>query len=131
MEFLGHAYNIYIGNSSHIPVDQYCCVQFLNCYNFLFQVSDEKIAIEKFLIQEANVEVDSEKFCNANDDQANYDGISWIIISLSIVLMLYRFDCCFYDMFFPYIFIPIKYESLYSAVFMCFIYPHRRNGIRL
>ena len=32
------------------------------------------------LIGEADVKVDSEEFCNANDDQSNYDGNKWIIV---------------------------------------------------
>ena len=84
------------------------------------------------IIGEAHIKVDSEEFCDANDqDQANYDGMRWIIICSSAVLMLYRFYCCFYDLFYDYIFIAIKYGSLYSAVFMCFLCSRRRNGIRL
>ena len=55
----------------------------------------------------ADIKVCSEEFCDANDDQANYDGKRWIIICLSLVLMLYRFYCCFYDLFHYYIFIFI------------------------
>ena len=57
-----------------------CCVKSVNCCNFLFQASDEKIAMEMNLIRETDIKVDSEKFCDANDDQANYDGARWIII---------------------------------------------------
>ena len=39
----------------------------------MFQ-ADEKIAIEMNLIGEADIKVDSEEFCDANGDQANYDG---------------------------------------------------------
>ena len=51
------------------------------------------------LIGEADIKVDSEEFCDANDDQANYDGMWWIIICLSTVFKLYRFYCCFYNWF--------------------------------
>ena len=37
------------------------------------QAFHEKIAIEMNIIREADIEVDSEEFCDANDDQANYD----------------------------------------------------------
>ena len=43
--------------------------------------------MEMILIGEADIEVDSEEFCDANDDQANYDGNRWIIICLSTVLL--------------------------------------------
>ena len=36
--------------------------------------------MEMNLIGEADIKVDSEEFCDANDDQANYDGMRWIII---------------------------------------------------
>ena len=90
----------------------------LHYQNHLFQASDEKIEIEMILIREADIKVDSEEFCDANDDQTNYEGMRWIIICFSTVFMLYRFYCCFYNLFYDYIFIPIKYGSLYSAVFM-------------
>ena len=48
------------------------------------------------LIEEADIKVDSEEFCDANDDQASYDGTRWIIICLSTIFMLYIFYCCFY-----------------------------------
>ena len=73
----------------------------------MFQLSGEKITMEMNLVGEADIKVDSEEFCDANDDQANYNGMRSIID-----LMLHRFYCCFYD----YIFISIKYRSLYSAV---------------
>ena len=58
----------------------------------MFQESDEKIAIEMVLVGEADIKVDSEEFCNANnDDQTNYEGMRSIIICSSTVLMLYRF----------------------------------------
>ena len=57
----------------------------------MFQASDEKIAIEMNLIGEADIKVDSEELCDANDDQANDDGTWWIIICLHTALMLYRF----------------------------------------
>ena len=88
LEFLGHFYQIYVENFNHLPDDQYCCVKSWNCYNFLFQASDEKIAMEMNLIGEADIKVDSEEFCNVNDDQANNDGNRWIIICLSRVVML-------------------------------------------
>ena len=47
----------------------------LNYWNYFFQASDEKIAIEMSLIGEEDIKVDSEEFCDANDDQANYDGM--------------------------------------------------------
>ena len=63
----------------------------------MFQASDEKIGMEMILIEEADIKVDSEDFCDANDDQINYDGMRWIIICSSTVLMLYRFYFCFYN----------------------------------
>ena len=45
----------------------------------MFQASDEKIPIEMNLIGEADIKVDSEEFCEANDVQENYDGNGWII----------------------------------------------------
>ena len=87
--------------------------------------------MEMILIGEADIKVESEEFCDAKDDQANYNGTRWNIICLSTVLMLYKFYCFFYNLFYVYIFIPIKYGSLYSAVFMCFLCSRRRNGIRL
>ena len=45
---------------------------------------------------EENIEVDSEEFCDANDDQANYDGMMQITICSSTVLMC-LFYCCLYD----------------------------------
>ena len=63
--------------------------------------------MEMNLIGEADIKVESEEFCGAYDDQANYDGNRWIIISFSTVLTLYRFYCCFYNLFHDYIFIPI------------------------
>ena len=77
----------------------------------MFQPSGEKIAMEMNLVGEADIKVDSEEFCDANDDQANYDGMRSIID-----LMLHRFFCRFYNLFYDYIFISIKYKSLYSAV---------------
>ena len=68
----------------------------MNHFNFLIQASDEKIAMEMNLIGEADIKVDSEEFCDANEDQANYDGMRWIIIHLSTVLMTYIFYCCFF-----------------------------------
>ena len=65
-------------------------------FHFLIQASDEKIAMEMNLIGEADIKVDSEEFCDAKDDQANYDGMRWIIIRLSTVLMPYRFYCYFF-----------------------------------
>ena len=63
----------------------------MNYFNFLIQASEQKIAMEMNLIGEADIKLDSEEFCDANDDQANYDGMRWIIICLSTVLMPYRF----------------------------------------
>ena len=103
----------------------------MTCYNFLFQSPDEKTALEINLVGESHIKVESEEFCEANDDQANNDGTRWINICLSAVLMLYRFYCCFYNLFHDYIFIHIKYESFYPAVCMCFLCSRRRNGIRL
>ena len=79
---------------NHLPGDQYFCVKSLTCYNLLFQTSDEKIAIGMNLIREADIKVESEEFCDANDDQPYYDGMRWIIIiCLSTILILYRFYC--------------------------------------
>ena len=59
----------------------------------MFQASDEKVAMDMNLIGEDDIKVDSEEFCDANDDQANYDGTRLIIICLSTVHMPYRFYC--------------------------------------
>ena len=75
----------------------------------MFQASDEKIATEMILVGEADIKVDSEEFCDADDDQANFDGMRWIIICSSAVLMLFRFYCCFYNLIHHYILIYIKY----------------------
>ena len=77
----------------------------LHYQNHLFQASDEKIEIEMILIREADIKVDSEEFCDANDGQANCDGMREIIICSSTVLMLYNihfivaFIFCFMDIF--------------------------------
>ena len=60
----------------------------MNCYNYFFQASDKKIAMELNLIGEAYIKVDPEEFCDANEDQANYDGTRWIIICSSTGFML-------------------------------------------
>ena len=52
----------------------------MNYFNFWFQASDEKTSMEMNLIGEADIKVDSEEFYDANDDQANCDGMRWIII---------------------------------------------------
>ena len=70
----------------------------------MIQASDEKIAAEMNLIGEANIKVESEEFCDANEDQANYEGMRWIIICFSTILVLYRFYYLFQD----YIFIIIS-----------------------
>ena len=75
----------------------------MNYFNFLIQASDEKIAMELNLIGEADIKVDSEEFWDANDDQANYDSMRWIIICLSIVFMPHRFYSCFYNLFHDYV----------------------------
>ena len=67
-------YYVYIENFNYLPNDQYCYVKSLTCFNFLFQAFDEKIAIELNLIGEADIKVDSEEFCNTNNDQPNNDG---------------------------------------------------------
>ena len=60
----------------------------------MFQKSDKGITNDTNLIAKADIEVDSEEFC-----QENYDGKRWIIICSSTVLMLYRFYYCFYNFF--------------------------------
>ena len=65
---------------NHLHDYLYFCVKYFNYYNFLFQASDEKIAVEMDLIGEADIKVDSEEFFDPNVDQANYDGNMWIII---------------------------------------------------
>ena len=69
---------------------------------------------ETNLIAKADIKVDPEEFC-----QANYEGMRWIIICSSTLLM-YFFYCCFYDLFQDYISIPVKYRFLYSTVFNVF-----------
>ena len=86
----------FYGKFKHLHDCQYCCVKSFKYLNFLFQVSDEKIAMEMNLIEEADIKVDSEEFCDSNDNQANNDGMRWIIILLSTVLMPYRFYCYFF-----------------------------------
>ena len=61
----------------------------------MFQASDEKIAMKMNLIGKADIKVDSEEFCDANDDQANYDGNRCIIICSFTLLMLYKFNLTF------------------------------------
>ena len=81
---------IYKEISSKLPDDQYYCVKSLNCYNFLFQASNENNDIGTNLIGEADIEEESEElkrdlFC---DDQAICSGTKWNIICLSTVSML-------------------------------------------
>ena len=57
------------------------------------QASTEKIAIEMSPIEETDIKVDSEEFCDANDDQANYDGTRWIIICLSTGFIVAFINC--------------------------------------
>ena len=63
----------------------------------MFQAPDGKIDIETKLIGDADIKVESEEFCDENDEQVNYDGTRWIIICLSTVFMLYGFCYCFYN----------------------------------
>ena len=118
---MGNFYQIYIENFNYLPDDQYCCVKSLTCFNIFFQVFDEKIAIEINLIGEADIKVDPEVFCDANDDQANFNGTRRIIICLSTIFILYIFYCCFYDLFLEYIFISksnmVNFIQLYLYVF--------------
>ena len=44
--------------------------------------------MELNLIGQADIKVDPEEFCDANEDQANYDGTRWIFICSSTVFML-------------------------------------------
>ena len=69
---------------NHLPDSQYYCIKYLDYYYYLFQASDEKIIEDINPIGKADIKVDSEEFCDANDDQANYDGTRWIIICLFI-----------------------------------------------
>ena len=71
---------IYIDNFSHLPDNQYSCVESINCHHFFFQASDEKLAIEMSQIGEADVKAEPEEFCDENDDQANCSGTMWIIL---------------------------------------------------
>ena len=68
----------------------------------------------EMVIVKSEIKVDSEEFSDANDDQANYNGTRWIIICSSTVLMLYRFDCCFYYLFHDYVSILIKYQQWHT-----------------
>ena len=61
----------------------------LNYKNGLFQVTDVKMINEINIIGKADIKVDSEEFCQGNDDQENYHGMRWIIICSSTVLMLF------------------------------------------
>ena len=115
-------------NFNHLPDHQYRCVKSFTCYNFLFQASDDKIAMEQNLVGEEDIKVDSEEFCDANEDQANYDGMRWIIIYSTIVLLMHRCYWCFYNLFHDYIHFSIKYRSLYATVFDAF--SRRRIAIR-
>ena len=47
----------------------------LNYKNGLFQVTDVKMINEINIIGKADIKVDSEEFCQGNDDQANYQGM--------------------------------------------------------
>ena len=85
--------------------------------NYFFQVTDEMN-----LIWKADIKVDSQEFSYVNDDQGIYDGMRWIIICSSIVLMMHRCYWCFYNLYHNYIFFPIKYRSLYSIVFDAFFF---------
>ena len=49
--------------------------------------------MEMNLIGEAHIKVDPEEFCDANDDQANYDGTRWIIICLSTGFIVAFINC--------------------------------------
>ena len=57
-------------------------------FNYLFQETDEGMNNEMNIDVKADIEVDFEEFCDANNDQANYDGTRWIIICLFKLLML-------------------------------------------
>ena len=74
----------------------------------MFQETDEGINNEMNVIVKADIEVGSKKFCDANDDQANYDGMRWIVICSSDFLMLYIFNVTFFDLLHDYIFINTK-----------------------
>ena len=53
--------------------------------NYFFQVTDEMN-----LIWKADIKVDSRELSDVNDGQGSYDGMRWIIICSSIVLMMHR-----------------------------------------
>ena len=73
---------------------------------------------EKDPMGKADIKANSEEFCDANGDQANCNGMERITICSTTFLMLHKFYRCFYNLFHHYIFISIKYGSLYSAVFV-------------
>ena len=76
---------------------------------------------DTILIAKADFKVDSEEFCHAN-----YDGMRWIIICSSTILMLYIFYCCSYDLIQDYISISIICKFLYSTVFDVFFFMQKK-----
>ena len=116
---------------ARIFIEKLYTIEIYNFFYYFFQETDEGMNNEMNLIVKADIEVDSKEFCDVNDDQANYDGMRWIVICSSDFLMLYRFNVTSFDLLHNYIFILIKYASLYPAFFMCFFCSCRRDGIRL
>ena len=51
-------------------------------FNYLFQETDEGMNNEMNIEVKADIEVDFEEFCDANNDQENYDSTRWIIVCL-------------------------------------------------
>ena len=51
--------------------------------NYLFQETDEGMNNKINLIVKAEVDVDSKESGDANNEQANYDGMGWIFICSS------------------------------------------------
>ena len=96
-----------------------------------FQAFDEKIASEMNLIGEDDIKVESKEFCNANDEQANCSGTSWIIICLCYFLCSIDFIVCFIICFttiFAFLSNMDYFIQLYISLIFC---SRRRNGIRL
>ena len=64
----------------------------MNCYHFLFQASDEILAVALSRIGEAElaeITVDSDEFCDENDDQANYSGTRGRILFVYLQFLCY------------------------------------------
>ena len=55
-----------------------------------FHMNDEEIVNEINPIQKTDNKAESEEFCRMNDVQGNYDGMTWMIIFVNILLLILR-----------------------------------------